>query len=119
MLRNTITSILLMLTIASCGHSKLDELETQIASLEDEVVVLKKAHHNVCMMAAEMSGGGLMMYLGDNIWVNQMTGQVAKFPSLDEDCEKAMGQFIEVVTKRAEIRAAAEERLAQEPLIVK
>lgn len=119
MLRNTITSILLMLSIVSCGHNKSDELETQIASLEDEVTVLKGAHHNVCMMAAEMSGGGLMMYLGDDVWLNHMTGQVAKFTSLDADCEKAVEQFIEIVTERGDLRKAAEERLAQEPLVVK
>lgn len=119
MLRNTITSILFIFTITSCSHSKLDELEMQISSLKDEVAVLKEAHRDVCMMAAEMSGGGLMMYLGDDIWVNQMTGQVARFPSLSNDCEKAVEQFVESVSERTEIRKAAEERLAQEPLIVK
>lgn len=107
--RNTLGTILAALLMSGCANFQTRaELKADVMTLHDRVASLKTDVHDTCMMALELVSGGMLVYLGDDLWLDITTMDVIKDEEFPQVCLDTLDQFRELVDARAELRAALE-----------
>lgn len=102
-----------------CGHQeKIESLSAEVVDLQQDVVTLKAAQKDLCMMSAELSTDSRMLYLGDDVWMNKETGSAARVPDLETTCLEMLEVFKQEVESRLEMRQVIEEKLKSIPVVL-
>lgn len=65
----------------------------QITTLKTQVATLKVDKHDACAAMIQLMGMGMYAYIGENKYLNRVTGETIDYDNLDDDCDVFLTKF--------------------------
>lgn len=106
-MKKILFAVAMLMGISGCSwKAQISDLETKVAGLDQD-------KHDTCAAVIEVMGGGIFVYIGDDTYLNRVTGVEMDYPDLVEDCDQFLIGFREAVAERQKSREGQSESTDQ------